>query len=223
MAGLTASLRIVGYVLGVLALIYPVLSTRFELGRFEFGQDTHVTVFFLGLISFPIGCLLDFLGRRKQVLRPIPFYLLRVTALVGWCYFVFLFWVMVSFARDLRPEPLAEQGPDTAKARRALSGWFPAPPIDGFHNIYYFRDPVFTGRSYEFLRFDYTDKSTVVVRLARTEPLIPASPRDCVLSFAPDWWPRTATRITASFRLAASERLCLDEVDHRGYILVIGH
>jgi hypothetical protein len=216
-------LRKVGYILDVLALIYSVLSTRFEFARFEFGQDAHMTAFLLGLISFPIGCLFDFLGRRKQVLWPIPVYVLRVTALFGWCYFVFLFWVMASFAHDLRPEPLANQGPDTASARRALSKWFGAPPIDGFRNVYYFRDPVFTGRSYEFLRFDYTNKATVLSRLTGTEPMIPASPRDCSLSFAPAWWPRTPTNITAAFRFRETERLCLVEADHRGYILVIGH
>jgi hypothetical protein len=130
---------------------------------------------------------------------------------------------MMRFYFDLRPEPLARQGPDTENARGALIQRFGAGPDAAFRNAYYFRLPTFTGRSYEFLRFDYADKTDLLRRLGGSEALMPASPRDCqCCTFAPSWWPRSTTGIASAFRFGVIERVCLEEANHRAYVLVIG-
>jgi hypothetical protein len=213
--------RIAGYVVGLAAFTFIVLSIGFH---FDFAKGaTHMIALLIALVAFPIGCVLDFLGRGKRILPRVPFWLLRATALGGWVFIAFVWYVMMSFYFDLRPEPLTRQGPDTENARSALIRRFGAGPDEAFRNAYYFLDPTFTGRSYEFLRFDYADKTDLLRRLGGSQALMPTSPRDCECQFAPGWWPRSTTGITSAFRFGVIERVCLEEADHRAYILVIGH
>ena len=65
--------RIAGYVAGLAAC-------AFILGSRQLVPDAKATTmaiaFFIALVAFPIGCVLDFLGRGKRVLPRIPFWLL---------------------------------------------------------------------------------------------------------------------------------------------------
>src|SRR5258706_8853700 len=107
--------RIAGYVVGLAAFTFTVLSIRFH---FDFAKGaTHMIALLIALAAFPIGCVLDFLGRGKRVLPRVPFWLLRATALGGWVFIASVSYVMMSFYFDLRPEPLTRQGPDTENDR----------------------------------------------------------------------------------------------------------
>jgi hypothetical protein len=181
-----------------------------------------ITVYLIALLGFPVGCVLDFLGRKRTLPR-VPLYLLRVSALGAWVWMACGAYLLISVDWELRPEPLSKQGPDTANARRALVQRFGVASADTFRNAYYFLEPTFTGSPFEFLRFDYPDKADLVRRLADRNVLTPAPPKECNHTDAPPWWPRSTAGISAAFRISTIQRLCLEEANHRAYILVIGH
>ena len=211
-----ALLRISGYLLAVAAISFVFIDSRSY-------PDDSTAAWIAAFLAFPAGCGLDFFLQRKCLISPVLLWLLRGTALCTWSLIVFITAVTLPWDLSLRPEPLSGQGPDTAYARNALRHRFGVDTGEVFHNVYYFLDPTFTGSSYEFLRFDYTNESDLLLRLGGHEPLTAVPPQYCGYSFAPNWWLRPTTVITSAYRLGGSVRLCLEEANHRAYILVIGH